>query len=61
MTQDATDPNEIPNGAGDGDTDTDAPDTSSGGSPDTGADSGSDRPPATEAPDGTPTENPSGG
>jgi hypothetical protein len=57
MTDDAKNPDEIPNGAGEGDTSTDAPDTTSGGSPD----GGSVRPPDTEAPDGTPTENPSGG
>ena len=57
MTDDATNPEQIPNGAGEGQTGSNAPDTSSGGSPD----SPSDRPPATEDPNGTPTENPSGG
>jgi hypothetical protein len=57
MNENTTDPDQIPNVAGEGDTSTDAPDTTSGGSPDTS----SDRPPATEQPDGTPTENPSGG
>jgi hypothetical protein len=54
---DATDPDEIPNGSGEGRTSTDAPDTSSGGAPD----GTSVRPPDSEDPDGTPTENPSGG
>ena len=57
MTDEATNPNQIQNGAGENGTASDAPDTSSGGTPD----SGSVRPPDTEAPDGTPTENPSGG
>jgi hypothetical protein len=57
MNEDATDPDNIPNGAGEGQTSTDAPDTSSGGSPDTKP----DKPPVTEDEDGTPTENPSGG
>ena len=33
MSETPTDPDDIPNGAGDGQTDPDAPDTSSGGSP----------------------------
>jgi hypothetical protein len=37
----------VPNGAGEGSSDTDAPDTTSGGAP--------------EEPDGSPVENPSGG
>jgi len=57
MSEDATDPDNIPNGAGEGETSTDAPDTTSGGAPD----SQPDKPPATEQSDGTPTENPSGG
>jgi hypothetical protein len=57
MTDHATDPDQIPNGAGEGETTTDAPDTTSGGSPD----APSDRPPSTEEPNGTPPENPSGG
>ncbi len=57
MTDEATNPDELPNGSGHGDTSNDAPDTASGGS----ADGGSDRPPTTEEPDGTPVENPSGG
>ena len=57
MTDDATNPDEIPNGAGEADPSTEAPDTSSGGS----SEGTSVRPPDTEQPDGTPTENPSGG
>jgi hypothetical protein len=34
MTDEAKDPDQIPNGAGEGETSTDAPDTTSGGSPD---------------------------
>jgi hypothetical protein len=56
MSEPTSDPDQIPNGAGEGDTSTDAPDTTSGGSPD-----GADQPPKTEDADGTPTENPSGG
>jgi hypothetical protein len=47
----------IPNGAGQGQTDTDAPDTSSGGAPDPDLTQGT----PTEESDGTPVENPSGG
>jgi hypothetical protein len=57
MTQDATDPDSLLNGSGEGDTSTGAPDTASGGSPE----GTSVRPPDTEQPDGAPTENPSGG
>jgi hypothetical protein len=56
MTSDNGKSDQIPNGAGEGDTDTDAPDTSSGGEPQQPA-----SPPHTEESDGTPTENPSGG
>ena len=56
MTNDAKDQDDIPNGAGDGSTSTDAPDTTSGGSPEEPS-----SPPSTEEPDGTPVENPSGG
>jgi hypothetical protein len=44
---DQRDPDDLPNGAGEGDSNTDAPDTTSGGAP--------------QEPDGTPVENPSGG
>lgn len=56
MMSDDRSPDEIPNGAGDGDTGTDAPDTSSGGQPQDPA-----SPPDTEESDDTPIENPSGG
>ena len=57
MTDNASNPDDLPNGAGEGDTSTDAPDTTSGGAPD----GTSVRPPDTEQPDGSPTENSSGG
>lgn len=57
MNEDAPEPDQLPNGAGDGETSTDAPDTASGGSPD----QDKSHPPATESSDGTPVENPSGG
>jgi hypothetical protein len=53
MDDDSTNPDAIPNGSGQGQTSTDAPDTTSGGFP--------DEPPQTEEQDGTPIENPSGG
>ena len=57
----SADPDQIPNGAGEGDTGTDAPDTTSGGAPQAPATEDPASPPRTEEPDGTPTENPSGG
>jgi hypothetical protein len=57
MTDQAADPDQIPNGAGEGQITPNAPDTTSGGPPD----APSDRPPGTEDPNGAPTENPSGG
>jgi hypothetical protein len=53
---DARDPDNIPNGAGEGDTSSSAPDTTSGGKPEEPS-----APPRTEEPDGTPVDNPSGG
>lgn len=57
MTAEATNPDELPNGTGEGDTSSEGSDTASGGS----ADEQTDRPPVTEQPDGMPVENPSGG
>ena len=56
MTDDATDPDNIPDGSGEGDTSVNPPDTTSGGAP--GAPSTPEPP---QDPDGTPPENPSGG
>ena len=55
MTSEATNPDDLPNGSGDGDTNTDAPDTASGGS----ADHRADRPPVTEQPDTARVDDPS--
>ena len=55
MTDDATDPDNIPNGAGQGSTSDDADDTTSGGAPEKPSST-----PDTEDPDGTPVENPAG-
>jgi hypothetical protein len=56
MTDETNGTDDIPNGEGHGDTSVDAPDTSSGGSPEQ-----PDSAPEKENPDGTPVENPSGG
>ena len=72
MTDDATDPDDLPNGSGTGDTSPDAADTTSGGTPDQpwsapkppedgdAMPGDGDSAPELEDADGTPKENPAG-
>lgn len=65
MTEDATDPDALANGSGNGDTSSDAEDTTSGGTPDQPWSApkppeDGDAAPDLEDEDGTPKENPAG-